>query len=688
MAKTITLKVFSDTTKASSGQIEAISQENAESATSSIVFTLPSLGEVFIKAAQWKESLRQYIPIRREQVRILFAASSRKQQPSRSEQDESYQICDTSKRALFESFNRCLKNEALEQWLDAALEASTEPVRIIIQTESLEVAALPWEQWEFWNDYYDQEKIIVIALSFSSKKNSILPSLPKLPTLASAKTKILVLLGDTTSQANDINLAFDEKEFQRFKADLNKLGDRADVKIHIHKPDRAKLEELLQEDWHIIYYGGHSLTLEEEKDGIFFLQGQTEVKISELETSFKQNINRGELRLLIANACQGLGTALRLAHLGLPNAIVMRESIPDDVAHDFLRYLLESFIIGLPITSAIQHCKPRLREAYDLRHQLPGASLLPVLCLTSDAMNKIDAPMIPLTGLHPICQEMRALANLAKARLTLENAKNIAALKVQESYAKLLQLKNKVTREDSTLEVSLEPLSCSAPRIVGQEIWEVDFLVEVQKELLVWGQGFVNRSNGNSELLLDVRPWSWTGISVVLEGQEIKQFSLDANAKIELNGESQKASFTKKALLLLEEAYRNTKQNYDHPKYVTEVKNFGGWLKDVNKKKFIKKLAALQCQGISKKEAQEQAYLESPFGRARYELGITEFEVILPEETFIPLAELVKQDDWTKRDAEDLRLAGVNDEQWSKILVPQYIVVSVAKRPWTGGHIT
>ncbi len=720
MAKTITLKVLSDTDTASSYQIEAIVQENTQQAQSSLVFTLPSLETVFTKAAQWKESIRQYIPIRREQSRSPSGVSRRRKQPPRFEEaksgqaiasqhnkrsprqdeDKSYQACDDSKRELFESFNYCLDNNNLTNWLQSTLESTIEPVRIIIQTDSIEVAALPWEQWKFWDDYYERNNL-VIALSFLDQENSI-PSAPPKP-VASGLTRILVLLGDSISETNEINLSFDKEEFQKFEADLRKLGDRANAEIHIVKPNRARLEELLQEVWHIIYYGGHSKTLEVEKDGILYLEGQTQVKISELETILKQNLERGDLRLLVANACQGLGTALRLVLLGLPNVIVMRESIPDDVAHDFLRYLLESFIIGLPITSAIQHCKPHLRQVYDLRHQLPGASLLPVLCLTLDAMNEVDAPMIPLTGLHPICQEMRALANLAKARLTLGNAEDVAALQVQEYYADslqklkkyyadLLQLKNKVAREDATTEVSLEELFCSSPRLVGKLIWEVDFLATVQGQTTVWGQGFVNIKTGNSELLLDVRPWSWTGASAVLEQQEVKQLSLASDATmLDLNGEVQKASFTKKALLMLESAYREyalkldqenrqTTQSYDHSKNAAEVKNFGGWLKDVNKKKFIKQLVIFQHQGISETEAQRQAYLKSPFGRARHELGITDFEVVLPRETFVPLIDVMQQDEWTHRDKEDLRQEGITDDFWSKLYVPRYIVISVARR--------
>jgi hypothetical protein len=674
MTKTITLKILSSPEQSSDCEIEASIQASNLQEPISSVFTFSSLTHVLDNFARWKESLRDYIPVRREQFRGSAIAYRKTQRAFHLSEIKAYQDCNSSMRELVDSFDRCLNNDNFQNWLRSFFETTTDSVRVIIQTDSLEVATLPWEQWSFWDKYYDTNNLAIV-LNFINSAKFVFSAPPK---TEATSTRILVLLGDETSQANRINLDLDRKEFQKFETDLKKLGDRTNVDIHIVQPNRVELEQCLQETWHIIYYGGHSETLDAEKDGILYLRDQTQVKISELEISFKEALERGELRLLIVNACQGLGTALRLVSLGLPHVIVMRESIPDDVAHDFLRYFLESLIIGLPVTSAIQHCKPNLRQAYDLRHQLPGASLLPVLCLTLDAVSEVDTPMIPLTGIHPICQEMRALANLAKARLTLENADNIAALKVQEHYANLLQLKNKVSQEDCTTEIELE--HCSLPRILGKLMWEVDFLATVQGQTLIWGQGFVNMKSGNSELLLDVRPWSWTGALMTLEGQAIKQLSLNPNAKILLNSESQKASFTKLALLMLEREYRNFMSGYAHLDYAAEVQNFGGWLKDVNKKKFLKHLVILQSQGISDIEAQRQAYLKTPFGKARYELGITDFTVKLPEETFLPLSQIMQQDEWTEQDKQDLRQEGITQEFWSKCQVPQYIVVSIARR--------
>jgi len=684
MVKSITLNISSNDDISSSCIVEASMIAENIQMNSPSRFTLSSLNNSLDKFEKWKNSLKQYIPVRREQVRGAIAYRQTRQSCHLSE-TESYQQCERSKDELFNSFNQLLNDDSLQSWLREILDSTVDPVRVIIQTDSLEIATLPWEQWSFWDSYYHKNDL-VIALSFLDRLNLRVDSdfkqkSPSTVNVSSSQTRILVVLGEKSHNKNDINLEIDRKEFQQFEIALKNLGDRANVDIHICQPNRTELEQVLQDTWHIIYYGGHSQTLDLEKDGVLYLQEQTQVKISELETIFKQLIACRELRLLIANACQGLGTAFRLIPLGLPHALVMRESIPDDFAHDFLRYLLESFIIGLPATSIIQHCKPHLRKAYDLRHKLPGASLLPALCLTSESVNEIDTPIIPLDGLHPICKEMRALANLAKARLTLEDAENVTALQVQEYYANLLNHKNKVTHEQVKTEIKLEQLSCSSPRIVGKLIWEINFRVNIQAQNLIWGQGYVNIKTGNSELLLDVRPWSWTGTPAIIQEEEIAQLSLVQEAEPKIDDKLQKLSFTKFALLNLEKEYKKYICSLLHFDGVSKITNFGGWLKDFNKKKFLKELVILQEQGFSEHEAFEQAYLKTPFGKARYELGITDFKVTSSKETFAPLIEVMEKDEWTEKDYKNLRESGVPDELWWRLNVPQHIIVSVAKRP-------
>jgi hypothetical protein len=683
MVKSITLKVISDNLSSPCTIEASIDTDNIEKPSPSI-FSLTSLRESLDKFEKWKMSLRQYLPTRRENFRSGAIAFKRTQQSFHLSEVESYQQCEQSKNELFDSFNSFLNHENLQIWLQEVLNNTTDPIRVIIQTTSIEVATLPWEQWSFWDSYYNNNDLVIVlsfignsnlAINYSDQQTSSISI-----SSATLKTRILVILGEESDSKNSINLEIDRNEFEKFRNDLIKLGDRTNVDIHVCQPNKEQLEQILEDTWHIIYYGGHSQTLGLEKDGILYLHGQTQVKISELEAILKKNISSKELRLLIANACQGLGTAIRLVSLGLPHIIVMRESIPDDFAHDFLRYLLESFIIGLPVTSAVQNCRPHLREAYDLRHQLPGASLLPALCLTSNSINEIDMPMIPLDGLHPICKEMRTLANFAQARLTLTDSQDILALRVQEYYADLLHHKNKVDREGTKTEINLQQLSCTPPRILGKLIWEITFIANIHGQEIVWGQGYVNIKTGNSELLLDVRPWSWTGIHLVIDGEEIQQLSLPPETEIIIDGQSQKLSFTKIALLTLEQEYRKYTSSEVNFQGIPEVRNFGGWLKDVNKKIFLKELVILQNQGISEDEAKKQAYLKTPFGKARHQLGISNFQVITPPETLTPLIEVIQEDEWTERDYQDLRDSGISNDLWTKVNVPQYIIVSTATR--------
>ena len=67
-----------------------------------------------------------------------------------------------------------------------------------------------------------------------------------------------------------------------------------------------------------------------------------------------------------------------LEKLDLPQAIVMREPIPDVVAHNFLKYFLREFSGGKSLYMAVRNARERLHD--DWENRLPGASWLPTIC--------------------------------------------------------------------------------------------------------------------------------------------------------------------------------------------------------------------------------------------------------------------------------------------------------------------
>jgi CHASE2 domain-containing sensor protein len=71
-----------------------------------------------------------------------------------------------------------------------------------------------------------------------------------------------------------------------------------------------------------------------------------------------------------------LGLARRLDDLQIPQMIVMRELVPDEVAQKFLKYFLKTFASGKPLYLAAREARERLQG---LESKFPCASWLPVI---------------------------------------------------------------------------------------------------------------------------------------------------------------------------------------------------------------------------------------------------------------------------------------------------------------------
>ena len=126
-----------------------------------------------------------------------------------------------------------------------------------------------------------------------------------------------------------------------------------------------------------MFFAGHSQT--EGKTGRIYLNEDTtnnSLTIEQLQASLKIAIANG-LKLAIFNSCDGLGLADELKGVGVPQMIVMREPVPDEVARQFLKYFLEDFSQGNSLYIAVRNARQRLEWMED---EFPCASWLPVIC--------------------------------------------------------------------------------------------------------------------------------------------------------------------------------------------------------------------------------------------------------------------------------------------------------------------
>ena len=141
------------------------------------------------------------------------------------------------------------------------------------------------------------------------------------------------------------------------------------------EPRRQQLnDQLWQQQWDILFFAGHSST--QEDIGRIYINETESLRMEQLRYALRTAVSNG-LRLAIFNSCDGLGLARSLFDLHIPQVIVMREPIPDEVAQKFLRYFLEDFSSGTSCYLSVRRARERLQGIED---RFPCATWLPIIC--------------------------------------------------------------------------------------------------------------------------------------------------------------------------------------------------------------------------------------------------------------------------------------------------------------------
>ncbi|MBL1177978.1 ABC transporter substrate-binding protein [Pantanalinema sp. GBBB05] len=265
--------------------------------------------------------------------------------------------CDQAAAAFKQRFNDWLSHEQLRKLRERLLLEipKSEPIRVILQTSDPMLRRLPWQIWDLFEEYYPNAEI---ALSIDDYE--LTASRP-----IQSRVRILAILGN--SSGIDLH------------ADRQLLEKLPNAKVtFLVEPTLAQLNELLweQQGWHIVFFAGHSSAAADDQIGRIYINSTDSLTIDELRHALKFAVHRG-LRLAIFNSCDGLGLARQLADLHIPTMIVMREAIPDQVAHCFLKYFLKALAQGEPLYQAVRQAREQLQG---LEPQFPYATWLPVIC--------------------------------------------------------------------------------------------------------------------------------------------------------------------------------------------------------------------------------------------------------------------------------------------------------------------
>ncbi|OAB57274.1 hypothetical protein AY600_09470 [Phormidium willei BDU 130791] len=264
--------------------------------------------------------------------------------------------CQESGKSLRDRLNTWLDAESF-RGIDRRLRQQLKPdddIRVLIRTNDTRLHKLPWHLWSFCQSYPKTE----IALSppkfqrrerFSSQGGR-------------QKIRILAILG----HAEGIKVSRDRQILKNLPG--------AEVEF-LDEPTQSEInDQLWDQPWDIIFFAGHSET--EGDEGRIHINPRESLTIDELWYALRKAVNQG-LQVAIFNSCDGLGLARRLDDLQIPITIVMRELIPDQVAHKFLKYFLLGFADGKPFYQAVREARERLQG---MENEFPCASWLPVIC--------------------------------------------------------------------------------------------------------------------------------------------------------------------------------------------------------------------------------------------------------------------------------------------------------------------
>ena len=254
-------------------------------------------------------------------------------------------------------------NSSDESWLKIrdSIFATLNPhdeIKFIIQTENVWLRRLPWQAWQALTTHLPKT-----AFAFAPPHQKLVkPTAPKSPQI-----NILAIFGNTLN----INYQPDRKA-------LEGLGGKK-VDYLVKPTFRQLIDKLQEKHWQIVFFAGHSNSEEDASRGYLELNKTDTIPIDKLKESFKEAIRNG-LQLAIFNSCDGLGLAKQLEDLHLPQIIVMREIIPDEVAQDFLRYFFRAFVKGKgnrSLHDAVRQARNQLDERW--RDTYPNIGWLPAI---------------------------------------------------------------------------------------------------------------------------------------------------------------------------------------------------------------------------------------------------------------------------------------------------------------------
>lgn len=280
--------------------------------------------------------------------------------------------------------------DSLNEWLNSSYLSSIQnhilfhigtesEVRFFIQTTHFDLQQIPWESWNFLHEWCPDMEI-----ALTIQRN------PPLINLTSP-IKVLVILGNIDIGNEHTSLCLSSLQ--------TVLGNPDKIFMQILSPSsevplstKSIHNELIENQWDIVVYLGHSQTSSDGHDGVFIIDNDTALSPEHnLRNSLEIAVKKG-LKLVICNSCDGLGIGRQLAKIRVPHIIVMKEPIAVRVALRFLEVFLPNFLEHKSLQESLTIARQELR-LHEFEVDAASSSLLPRLI-----ENPEEPPLIlPLT---------------------------------------------------------------------------------------------------------------------------------------------------------------------------------------------------------------------------------------------------------------------------------------------------
>lgn len=239
---------------------------------------------------------------------------------------------------------------------------SREPIRLVIQTEDLNLQSFPIERTSFITNTLgrgNREVSVVFAGKNKSKKLTW-----------QDPPRVLLVLG---SQKNiEIPICLD---------DMKTYLSTAAIITPLYQPSPEEVLKIISdEQFDIIIMVGHSHINSDGTDGIISINENDSISIREFTQPFRSSVERG-LKVVILAGCSSIGAARALStnNIAVPNVIAFRVPVHYKVLRLFFERVFWHWVKNKKRKSLEIALTDTRAELSIYNRDYPGASILPIL---------------------------------------------------------------------------------------------------------------------------------------------------------------------------------------------------------------------------------------------------------------------------------------------------------------------